>query len=364
TAASVSGGLFGQGTVGASFAVTNTTNNATTFQVTSTSTSGAQLTSTSDAIDHTQDRFFLWLNAVITVKQTGPSTAVYSIGTANNAPMDVIDVSVAELKNTSLIPAAKMGQQTIHGVVLPGLSALKPADFTSIATMDVLTSPTATPSDTARYVYIKSLPLEGPDAKATDAVKNTYAIADGSATAHTKTETENTSASLSVGEKVEIPGIFTESVTDTGTLTWNHSNSSGTTSATSSQATVVLGTAKVGCYEYVDIYSDTMFHSMAYVTAQPTCAPVQPSRPGFPIVGVPVTVLSGTLENAQAQPLAHQTVTVTLADGSVRQIVTNSKGQYMVYEAPAGTARIQAAGVTSQATIVPGKPTALDLKAK
>ena len=208
-AASTSGGLIGEGTVGATFSQSNSTANASTFSITSSSAQGSQVSSTKDGIDHSQDRFFIWLNPLITVKQTGPNTAVYGVGTVNGNPMDIIDVSLAELQNPSSIPASKMGTQVIRGVSLPGLSVLQASDFASLAAMDTLSAVNFAPTDTTRYVYVNSLPLEGPDAKGTNAVKSTFNEADGSATAHTQTETSNMTASLQTGGKVDIPGVFT-----------------------------------------------------------------------------------------------------------------------------------------------------------
>jgi hypothetical protein len=82
------------------------------------------------------------------------------MGTLNGDPMDIIDVSLEEVTNPSLIPAAKLGPQIIHGVSLPGLGKLQPSDFAAIASMDTVTSVTDVPADTKRYVYIESLPLE------------------------------------------------------------------------------------------------------------------------------------------------------------------------------------------------------------
>src|SRR5262249_50442595 len=157
---SATGGFLAQTTLGATFAETGTMTHATTFSVTSTTSGGSQLSSTNDAIDHSQDRFFLWLNSLVTVSQTGATTATYTVGTANGDPVDVIDVSLAEVNNPTLIPASKMGSQIIHGVTLPGLSALKASDFDAIAKMDAVTSLTAPPADSKRYVYVESLPLE------------------------------------------------------------------------------------------------------------------------------------------------------------------------------------------------------------
>jgi hypothetical protein len=352
TKVSASGGFIGQGTVGASFGVSQTQSNSTTFQVTSTSSSGAQLSSTSDAIDHTQDRFFLWLNPLITVQQTGPKTATYTIGTVNGAQMDVIDIDLAEVKNTSLIPAYKIAPQVIHGVTVPGLGSLKPSDFTSIASMDTVTSITEPPFDAKRYVYVSTHPLEGPDQKGEDALKIPFSLSDGTSTSHVQTDSTNISTSVSVGAKVEIPGIFTVSVDDTASMTWNYANSSGATAGTAQQAAGTLGTAQAGCLEYVDVYSDTFFHTFAFVTEDPVCAPIK----GAPTV----PILKGLLHNAQGALAPHAMVTVTFPNGLVRRVFTDSKGEYEVYNPPTGTPQVSAPGMTvvAPALLAPAAPVA------
>ena len=353
------GAAYGFVTVTTSYGVTETSGSSTQFSVTSTSTTGAQLISSSDAIDHSQDRFFLWINPQVTITQTGPKTATYKIEPVTGQPMNVIDISLAEVRNPSTIPAAKLGPQTIHGVTMPGLGVLKASDFAAIAAMDQVTSLTAAPLDTKRYHYVETRSLEGPDSPGTDVVRNTAAISDGVAVTSSTTGSYTQTASLSVSAKVQVTGAFSVTGGITDTMTWVNSTSNGTTAGNTYQASLTLGTSKFGCYENVDVYTDLLFHTMMYVTPLPTCAPIK-SRPGSTLL----PALAGILENASGQPIPNQIVTVTLPNGVVRRILTDSKGRYMVSQSPAGKAKISALGMTSEATIVAGKTAPAKLLAK
>jgi hypothetical protein len=353
------GTTIGGGTVSASFGITETSGSSTQFSATSTNSTGAQLVSTSDAIDHTQDRFFLWINPLVTITQTGPRTAKYAVATVNGAPMNVIDISLAEARNPSLIPAAKLGPQTLHGITMPGLSALQASDFATIAAMDKVTSITSAPTDTKRYVYLRTLPLEGPDSAGMDPVRNMTAISDGASITSFTMESSNVTTSLTVSAKVGLEGVFTVNGGITGTLTWMNSTSRGDSSGITNQVNLTLGTPKAGCDENVDVYTDLLFHTMAYVTAAPTCAPIK-SRPG----SATPPVLVGVLQSPSGQPVPHENVTVTLPNGVVRKILTDSKGRYTVNQSPAGKAKISALGLTSEVTILPGKTVPTTLKSK
>jgi len=143
--------------LGPSFAFADVNGLAASFQDTYTNTAAQDskwsiagaVTSTTDNVDHTQDVFFLWLNPQAVVNQTGQSSGTFAIGTPSlqngePEPMDIIDVSVAELSNPSLIPVGKLGPQTVNGVSgLPGLSSLcaqpaqcTPNDFATIVNFD------------------------------------------------------------------------------------------------------------------------------------------------------------------------------------------------------------------------------------
>jgi hypothetical protein len=267
------------------------------------------------------------------------------MATVDGNPEDVIDVSLEEVKNPSLIPPAKMGQQTIHGVSLPGLSQLKPSDFAAIASMDPVISSVTAPTDTNRYVYVESLPLEGPDTVTTDPVKVQVNVSDSMVKTTAVTENHNYTASLTMGEKIDVPGAFTISVSMDSSLTWTSGTSSADSSGIGNQANLTLGTSRVGCLEWVDVYSDLMFHTMMFVTPYPTCAPVEVSP-----------VLTGTLKNSAGEPIPHEAVVMTLPNGAVRRIYTDKNGRYTLYSSPSGTVNISAAGLTTQVQVAAGKP--------
>ena len=69
-----------------------------------------------------------WLNPFVTVRQTGPSNAVYSLGTVNNAPMDVIFISYAKARRPSAI-RTKMNPHIENDAQDPGLGKLAPSAF-------------------------------------------------------------------------------------------------------------------------------------------------------------------------------------------------------------------------------------------
>src|SRR5262249_792211 len=89
---------------GASFGVSSAQGDTQSFQLTQSSSEGAQLRATSDNVDHSQDRFFLCLNCEVIVTQTGDNTGTYTVAPQSGQPADIIDVSVWELQNPQSIP--------------------------------------------------------------------------------------------------------------------------------------------------------------------------------------------------------------------------------------------------------------------
>jgi len=285
TTTSASFGFF-DGVLGISEADSMNASNTYTSSFTNTisNASGLTLKSSSNSVDHTQDTFELWLNPMVVVGQTGPASGVYFVNTPQSEPADVITVNVKELQNPSLIPASKLGQQTIDGVSLPGLSSIcanpnqcTAADFAAIVSYDGLANanPTAAPSNTTRYARLLTaqgtgltVTLQGPDCSACDLVTNTYSITDANTTAatHSNSLSESESYSGSVGT----PGGlgFTLRFTETGTWTWTYASSVGTIDGQSNQASASLASSTIACEESIDVYMDTIFHTIVFV--QPT----------------------------------------------------------------------------------------------
>jgi hypothetical protein len=277
--------------VGPSFAFSSISGLPQSFQVNYTntlakgdtaSTAGA-VTSSSDPVDHTQDVFFLWLNPQVVVSQTDASTGTYTLGTpsqgAQPEPMDVIDVSVAELLNPSLIPAAKLGSQTVNGVGgLPGLSSLcaQPAqctasDFSTIVNFDPFSS-SSVPStevpanvDPVRFVFINSTQLEGPDAQGDPDVVHLYWFTD---TAVPPGSTEPLPYTVGLRAAPQTSGSFTLSLAQNNSLIWNNLVSNGPNTG-HHQSQIILGSSTVGCLEDPDSYEDMLFHTFLFQQPSP-----------------------------------------------------------------------------------------------
>jgi hypothetical protein len=354
----MSGGLFGTGaTASASFGVSSSSQSSQGFQISATSTSGSQVKSATDYVDHSEDRFFLWLNPELVVQETGPTTVTSTVRTANGLPMDIIDVNVHELQNPGLIPPWKMAPQVIGGYTLPGLSNLAPADFMTILSLDPLinTNPASPPADTNRFVYIENLPLEGPDYLAVPPLPpmgSNLNVNDSQVQTQGLTESVSFNTSLGVGGKVEFPELFSVSVSQKQQWTWTQTSSIQTSSGIAHAALVTLGssTVKLGCH--IDVYEDTVYNTFAFVTP-PACALLPPGA--MRMVQPPPFALVGTVTNGNRSPVYNQLVIVSFATGGVQRLYTDHHGQYVVYTAPAGPVQINVGGSIANQTIVPGQ---------
>jgi hypothetical protein len=201
--------------------------------------------------------------------------------------MDIVNVSAAGLLNPSLIPLGTLRSQAIQpGVVEPGLSKVcahplpddqctvanacgcVPSDFTAILATDPLigTSQTIQPSqiDASRFVFVNSQILEGPAQAGGDAVLNSFTESDSTVQSLTESESLTTSTSYSTSSGVGIPFLFTLTFANTSSFASTISESQGTQNGSSHQASVTLGSDKTACFEHVDIYEDTAFHTFAF----------------------------------------------------------------------------------------------------
>jgi hypothetical protein len=291
--------------LGVTFGVSAASGDSHSFQVTYSQGNGSQLASVSQDIDHSQDQFFLWLNPQITLSSTptggnpggtSSNAASFSVGTVNGQPMDIVNVNAAGLQNPSLIPLAILLPQPIQpGVTLPGLASIcanplppnqctqanacgcVPSDFTAILAADPLigVSQLTPPSqiDSSRFVFVDSNILEGPQQAGVGPVFNSFTESDANVTSSTQTETQSTSTSYSTGSGVGIPMLFTLSVTFTKSFTLTSSESQGAQNGSAHQASVTLGSDKVACFEHVDIYEDTAYHTFSFaLPASPPAA--------------------------------------------------------------------------------------------
>lgn len=293
---------FGGGFLGNDASVTFTTS-ATSglssgFTTSYDASSGEQLATVSQAMDHSQDQIFLLINPTVNVTQTGSAAGFYSFGPslnatgtfANGVPPDILNVNIKGLKNPSLIPLEILEPQVpFPGTTLPGLSSIcaKPllpaqcttanacgctaADFTPIVAQDELaniTSQTTTPSsvDGARYVYITNKILQGPQQAGSGPVTTSYSISDSTETE--RSTSNGTSYGVGYSKTFGFSGGFSLDITASTDWTISQSQSVGSSSGTGHTGDVGLGTSDVGCFEYVDIYEDTTYHTFAYALSE------------------------------------------------------------------------------------------------
>ena len=295
---------------GATFGFSTTSFNTTATQNTYSSATGSQVKSAENQVDHTQDVFFLWLNPQVTITQTTPTAATYTVAPPIQSssqpdpgvfePMDIVNVSVQAMQsNPTTIPLGALEPQTIddkNGISVSGLPGLASicknqayypnncasspnkqcgcvtSDFTTIVNQDVLlTIPNSEAPSTLnpnRFVSIESQVLEGPQCptgQTCDYTANSFTATDSNQTVVTNGNTQ----SYSVGYTVS-GGIPPWSLKLTQTWTWSNTESKGTINGTSHQAAVTLGTTEHECYEEVPIYEDTLYNT--FVFQQPTSA--------------------------------------------------------------------------------------------
>jgi len=299
------GGFLGSGN-SVTFSSGTSYGDSSSFSTSYQATVGEQLKSVSQGINHTQDQMYLLVDPSVTVNQTGAASGAYFLGPSLDAtgnfgsggtPPDIINQNIAGLETPSSISLNYLLPQVpLPGTTLPGLAvicanSLPPsqctqqnacgctsADFAQIVSTDELANVTdqSTPPssiDSARYVYVDYLPLEGPQQQGTGPVSTTYTVSDSSMSS--ETTSNGTSYSVGYSHDFGFTGLFTLSIKDSKTFTFAQTQTAGTSNGLAHTATVTLGTSDVGCFEYVDVYEDTTYHTFAYALSQPAPANCQ-----------------------------------------------------------------------------------------
>ena len=294
----------------------------TTVDTSSTQNTGTSTWATSgDPLDHTFDLLSIWLNPQLTVAnfpsnayQPGGifsvlGNAAYSPSSGNGAPvnadeisstdMDIINVTVANLQNpTQLLPSQLVSRTNSDGTVVPGLLSLcanripesecteaeaqsngcgcTAADFAPLVQLDPFFNPnisdhtiaginSADPNN-ARFVPVVAqvggdleLPLQYGDTV-------TYNLTDGynTSTTYTNQVQQSYGATFGYSSGSGSPSSFGFKTSDS--LTWSNSESVGvqTSSGASHTQSLTLGTTNPDCYEYVNIYEDTLYHTFVF----------------------------------------------------------------------------------------------------
>lgn len=281
---------------GVTFSGSKSTQDSQSFQISTSNGAGATLASLRNSVDHTQDQFIIWLNPAIVVTPTSSSTATYSLITPIGSnglpePMDIVNINAVDLQNPAAIPIDVLQPQTRSNVSgLPGLANIcaNPVpqcsstpcgcttnDFTGILAADPLLSVSVQNTlpdqvDSNRYVFVESQVLEGPECSGCDPLRNSFTANDSQSTS----QTETTQHSYSVGyTRSSGFSLFGSGLTlsSSNTFTWTDAMSTGSGNGTSHTASVTLGTTDVGCFETINIYEDTVYHTFAF--APPVVSP-------------------------------------------------------------------------------------------
>jgi hypothetical protein len=295
-------------TTGSTSAVTETISEAT--GVSNSSNSGA-----SNAINHQNDLFIIWLNPAILFQPTSSTSATYSEGTQLQAGGDpdpgqpeAVDslevyagVMMANANGVTTVPAAILNAQTVSvagetgSQTLPGLGSIcknhpyypnsctlanqcgcVPSDFAGILATDPLLNFTNTESplnantssNPDRFVEVTGAELlAGPEEAGGNNPVNSFTESDSTET----TETWNYSLAYTVGYSWSLSWVVAgngPSLTSATQFTWTNTDSVGESNGSAHAEAVSLSSDTVGCYEDISIFEDTVFHTFAF--QQPT----------------------------------------------------------------------------------------------
>lgn len=265
------------------------------FSSTLTVTSGNQLHSTSQNIDHTQDQIFVLLNPAVYLYKTGPNSALYTpsfyLTSGEQVYGDVMNSNVYAFQNPSQMGTLYLEPQQLAFGTYPGFehicaNALPPAqctdanacgclpsDFATIVAQDPMVGINQTVAPTSvnnnRFVSLgQSLTLEGPQQSGSGPVTESYSIDDSNMQSTTESQKQDYSVGFVSGFGWNSPtflGFGTGfSINNKQSFEWSQTQSSGIFNGLSHTAQVILGSTNVGCLEYANVYEDTVYHTFVF----------------------------------------------------------------------------------------------------
>ena len=274
---------------GVNFSTSKSTQDSTSFQLGTSNGAGATLASVRNPVDHTQDQFLIWLNPAVVVTPTSSTTANYTLRTPIGSngqpePMDIVNINAVDLQNPGSIPLDVLNPQIRNNVSgLPGLANVcaNPVpqctsapcgcttnDFTGILAADPLLSVSLQNTlpdqvDSNRYVFVESQVLEGPECSGCDPLRNTFTANDSQTASQTKTQQYSYGVGFTRSSGFSLFGAGL-TISNSNTFTWTNAMSTGTSNGTSHTGSVTLGTGNVGCFETINVYEDTVYHTFAF----------------------------------------------------------------------------------------------------
>ncbi len=283
-----------------------------------------------DGIDHDSDLIYLWLNPLVAIAGNGSSL---NWTVASNGPtMDIQYVSVGQLKHPSTLPPGVLARFAAYGITQ--------SDYATILGRDPFAYG-ATAIDANRYVRTwTTIPYEPPIAAGQEPPHTTLTISNETTSTHTSSYTGEYSVGYSL--KTGSPSFTSwlgAGITTTGTFTWTDSGSSTSNTTSSDSASVTMTGPSFGYTGPTDmaVYYDTLYRTFLFA----------------PITGA-VRIVGG-VRDTSGKAVAGSEVVVTTAKGRFRT-VTDSQGEYRIYDAGLGAATVTVAGVSSRAVVLATSP--------
>lgn len=306
-------GVSAAGNIAESNSIIVTNANSTSVQ----NMQSATWSTSGDPIDHMQDVLTIWLNPQITITNFDDpgylnSTVQYTTGNAAYDPnsgsvvngdaigtddMSAISVTVAQLQNpTTLLPSQLVSRTNSDGTVVPGLLILCPqrvpepqctpaeaaanacgctaADFAFLVQQDPFFNPTianhtiaginaADPND-ARYVPVLDSAGGNLEVPIQSGVVNNVSLTDTYNTSTTLSYGSNGSDAMTFGFNLSGTTAANFGISNTDKWTFTDTESYGKTDGTAHTQALTLATSNSSCYEYVNIYEDTVFHTFVF----------------------------------------------------------------------------------------------------
>lgn len=317
--ATTGAGLLGNGaSVGVSFGYSATSTDASSLNITKSSSTTIQATGPSaNGIDHDHDIIYLWLNPTVNVTVTS-TAAAWSVNGSGTA--DIQYVYVGWLKNPSQMPPGVAQILNNYG--------LNAQDYATILQRDQFAS--GSPAITARYLSLNmTFPYE-PPYSATDPVPTTnFTLTNAQTATNTTTLVQDYTVGLTVKTGTDFIAEASLEVDDS--WDWTNTTANASSNETMQSAAVTVGGPAFGYTGPTDIqvYYDRMFKTFLF-------SPIDASeRPAF----------KGMLTGLNGQPIARQEVTAVAA-GVTYRTFTDARGEYRVFGKISGPVTVKANGVT------------------
>ena len=373
-----------------SFGVTQTATNSAAFTETFTAATGDFNIGNSDAVDHTNDRFYVWVNPQVGISlDDNANPDQYAVGDQGgiNYVAQVLPVEAGRLMPNGLgnttVKLDTLQPQTYANVQYPGLASIcanlniaeynafkctmadqcgcRPSDFTEILSKDPLLGQPGT-LDPASLQMIsgqqQSSEQECSDATQTSAPSlycryllavqpNTPVLSSGSG--FQAATSEATSTALTFGQSFSETVKYTFGVgskhfgfNEGQNFTWTDGESVGTSGGITNSLNLTLETSSLNCEEDVTLYEDTLYHTFAFMVPPSGCGSTTASDTSLAVS--PETVIAGGTVTLTATVFASAGGTPT---GTV---------QFLSGTTVVGTATLNSSGVATLSISSSGVP--------